>query len=80
MTGLSDPEGHQVYVKVVYAIAKPWKPVEFVIIDDPLVGLLRIEPKKFSFVGKKTYYFVIYDDERNFSWKPLNIEVINFAP
>ena len=80
MTGQSDSEGHQIYVKVVYGIAKPWVPVDFVIIDNPKIAFLRIEPKKFSSVGKKTYFLVIYDDERNFSWKPLNIEVINFAP
>jgi hypothetical protein len=49
--GLRDAEGHQIYVKVVYGIAKPWWPVDFVIIDDPKVAFLRIEPKKFSSVG-----------------------------
>jgi hypothetical protein len=62
VAGLSDAEGHQIYVKVVYSIAKPWVPVDFVMIDDPKVAFLRIEPKKFSSVGKKTYFFVIYDE------------------
>ena len=51
MRGLSDTEGHQVYVKVVYGIAKPWVSVDFVIIEDPKIAFLRIEPKKFSSVG-----------------------------
>jgi hypothetical protein len=49
--GLSDAEKHQIFVKVVYGIAKPWVSVDFVIIDDPKIAILRIEPKKFSSVG-----------------------------
>ena len=48
---MSDAEGHQIYAKVVYRIAKPWVQVDFVIIDDPKTAFLRIEPKKFSSVG-----------------------------